>query len=354
MGIVRPGAIASTVIATVLIGILAGLQIPVAKSATTPQPAAPPSTAAGGHGESPMKADPAVQRGQQLFGQYCVPCHGPGGKGDGVSGQNLPIKPQDLTVGAQLNPLPDYFLFDIIAQGAQSVGLSPLMPGFKPHLSDLQIHEVIRYVRTLAQPAFDPKGVLPIPTKREGPVQPIFFSHVIHAGSMQIACQYCHAGARRSSVAGIPSVERCMGCHKIVAAQGNPEVQKLQGYWDRKEPIPWVRVFKVPEYVQFTHKRHVQVGLQCQTCHGRIEAMERVAAVTGQNLPNDLMNLTGMNVPPTKLTMGWCVECHRSVNTSGVRAVQNVSDLPVPSVKVPPGGETEKLKAPLECVTCHH
>ena len=354
MRIVRPGAIVSTVLAAVLIGILAGFQIPAAKSATTPQPVAPQTAGAGGHGATAMKADPVVQRGQQLFGQYCVACHGPGGKGDGVSGQNLPIKPQDLTVGAQLNPLPDRFLFDIIAHGAQSVGLSPLMPGFKPYLSDLQIHEVILYIRTLAQPAFDPKGVLPIPTKRVGPVQPIFFSHVIHAGSMQIACQYCHADARRSSVAGIPSVERCMGCHKIVAAQGNPEVTKLQGYWDRKEPIPWVRVFKVPEYVQFTHKQHVQAGLQCQTCHGRIEAMERVAATTGQNTLNDLANLTGMNVPPPKLTMGWCVECHRSVNQSGIRAVQNVAALPVPSVTVPAGTEGEKRKAPLECVICHH
>jgi mono/diheme cytochrome c family protein len=354
MGLARSSVIASTIIAAGLIGILVGFQVPAARSATTSQPAAPHPAPAGGHGGAPMKADPAVQRGQQLFGQYCVPCHGPGGKGDGVSGQNLPIRPQDLTVGAQLNPLPDYFLFDIIAHGAQTVGLSPLMRGFKPYLSDLQIHEVILYVRTLAQPAFDPKGVLPIPARREGPVQPIFFSHVIHAGSMQIACQYCHAAARRSSSAGIPSVERCMGCHKIVAAQGNPEVQKLQGYWDRKEPIPWIRVFKVPEFVYFTHKQHVQSGLQCQTCHGRIEALERVAAITGQNLPNDLMNLTGMNVPPPKLTMGWCVECHRSVNTSGVRAVQNVAALPVPSVKVPAGSEGEKRKAPLECVICHH
>src|SRR5262245_49147421 len=139
MGIVRPGAIVSTVLAAVLIGILAGFQIPAAKSATTPQRAAPQPAGGGGHGATPMKADPVVQRGQQLFTQYCATCHGPGGKGDGISGQNLPIKPQDLTVGAQLNPLPDHFLFEVIAHGAQSVGLSPLMPGFKPFLSDLQI-----------------------------------------------------------------------------------------------------------------------------------------------------------------------------------------------------------------------
>src|SRR5262249_55885646 len=161
--IVRPGAIVSTVLAAVLIGILAGFQIPAAKSATTPSATTPHATTphpaaqpagGGGHGATTMKADPVVQRGQQLFGQYCATCHGPGGKGDGISAQGLPIKPQDLTIGAQLNPLPDHFLFEIIAHGAQSVGLSPLMPGFKPYLSDLQIEEVIAYVRTLAQPPF--------------------------------------------------------------------------------------------------------------------------------------------------------------------------------------------------------
>ncbi len=355
MGIVRPSAIASTVIAAVLIGILVGFQVPTAKSATPSRPAAAHPAPTTGHGAgAAMKVDPVVQRGQQLFGQYCAGCHGPAGKGDGISGQNLPIRPQDLTVGAQLNPLPDSILFDVIAHGAQSIGLSTLMPGFKPYLSDLQIEEVIAYVRTLAEPTFNPNGVLPVPAKREGPVQPIFFSHLIHAGSMQIACQYCHADARRSSSAGIPSVERCMGCHKIVAAEGNPEVTKLLGYWERKEPIPWVRVFKLPEFANFTHKPHVQAGVQCQTCHGRIEAMERVSATTGQNLPNDLLNLTGMNVPPTKLTMGWCVECHRSVNVKGVHAIQNIAALPVPSVKVPSGSETAKLNAPLECVICHH
>ena len=145
-----------------------------------------------------------------------------------------------------------------------------------------------------------------------------------------------------------------MGCHKIVAAQGNPEVQKLAGYWQRQEPIPWVRVFKIPEYAQFTHKPHVQAGMQCQTCHGRIEAMEQVAAQTGQNPINDLMNLAGIPAAPPKLTMGWCIECHRAVNAEGVQAVQKMADVPVPSVWVAPGSQAQKRKAPLECVTCHH
>ena len=252
---------------------------------------------------------------------YCANCHGTDGKGDGVAGQNLPIKPQNLTEGRILNALPDHFLHSIIAHGR---------PGGRALAADAELHALpvgpCRSTRSSPtsgrwrEPAYDPAKVLPVATTRQGPVQPIFFSHVIHAGSYQIACQYCHADARRSSAAGLPSVERCMGCHKIVAAQGNPEVQKLHGYWERKEPIPWLRVFKVPEHAQFTHKTHVQAGVQCQTCHGRIEAMERVHAETGQSIVNDLMNLAGIPNQPPKLTMGWCVECHRTANAKGVQA----------------------------------
>jgi mono/diheme cytochrome c family protein len=348
-----PSAVVSVVLGAVLIGILIGFQIPAAKSAPAPEPARPGHASPHG-GAATAKADPRVHRGEALYQQYCSTCHGANGKGDGISATGLPIKPQNLTEGAVLNPLPDSFLHRVISQGAQSVGLSPLMPGFTPYLSDVQIEEIIAFVRTLAEPAFNPAGVLPVPVKREGPVQPIFFSHVIHAGSMQIACQYCHTNARRSSTAGVPSVERCMGCHKIVAAQGNPQVDKLAGYWERKEPIAWVRIFKIPEYAQFPHKPHVQAGLQCQTCHGRIEAMEQVAAVTGQSIVNDLQNLAGIPAAPPKLTMGWCVECHRTANEKGVGAVQNMASIAKPSVVIPPGTEHMPRNAPLECVTCHH
>jgi mono/diheme cytochrome c family protein len=353
MRIPRSAVVGSAAIAAVLIGILVGFPISAAKSATAPGSGGSATAAAPGHGAGGV--DPRlIERGKQTYGVYCANCHGPEGKGDGIAGQNLPIKPQNLTDGRILNALPDHFLARLIAHGGQEVGLSPLMPNFKPFLSDLQISEVVAYVRTLAEPAFDPAKVLPIAPTPQGPVQPIFFSHVIHAGSYQIACQYCHAGARRSNAAGLPSVERCMGCHKIVAAEGNPEVQKLQGYWERKEPIPWVRLFKVPEHAQFTHKPHVQAGVQCQTCHGRIEAMERVHAQTGQNIFNDLRNLALMPAPPPKLTMGWCVECHRTVNAKGVQAVQTAADAPIPSVHAPAGSESERRNAPLECVTCHH
>lgn len=271
-----------------------------------------------------------ARRGQIVYAQYCASCHGAGGRGDGPAGTNLPIKPSDLTDGRVMNPLPDHFLAAIISEGGQAVGLSPLMPGWKPFLSSAQIRDVIAYLRTLANPPFKPADVLPVARKREGPEQPIFFSHVIHAGSFKIDCQYCHSNARRGPAAGIPSVERCMGCHKIVAAEGNPEVKKLHDYWQRKEPIPWVRVFKLPEYVYFPHKRHLGANIPCQTCHGRVEAMERVHAQTGQNLVNDLRNLVGLSGPPPKFTMGWCVECHTSMNAR------------------------QKTNAPLDCVDCHH
>lgn len=289
-----------------------------------------------------------VQRGQQVFAAYCANCHGPGGKGDGVSGQSLPIKPQDLTQGEILNPLPDHFLVSLVSRGGQAVGLSPLMPGFRPQLSDTQIADVIAFVRTLAQPPFDPKRVLPVPVMREGPVQPIFFSHAIHAGSYRIDCQYCHAGARRSSSAGLPSVERCMGCHKVIAAQGNPEVQKLHDHWNRQQPIPWVRVFRVPEYVKFPHKNHVQAGLPCQVCHGPIESMEQVTAgPTGQSLGNDLINLAGAPAVPNRLTMGWCVECHRAANAKDLASLAWLGS-------PPPTLTRQEPRAPLDCVDCHH
>jgi mono/diheme cytochrome c family protein len=287
-----------------------------------------------------------IEIGQKVFAQYCAHCHGAEGKGDGISGQNLPVKPQDLTEGRVINPLPDHFLHRVISEGGQAVGLSPLMPGFRPQLSDVQIGNAIAYIRTLAKPEFRPQDVLPVAKERKGPVQPIFFSHVIHAGSFQIDCQYCHAGARRSSAAGLPSVERCMGCHKIIAAQGNPEVQKLHGHWARKEPIPWVRIFKVPEHTKFPHKNHVQAGLPCQICHGRIEAMEQVHAETGQNIVNDLKNLAGMPTPPPKLTMGWCVECHRAANDNNLASLSWIG-MPAPKL-------ARKPQAPLDCVVCHH
>ena len=160
-------------------------------------------------------------------------------------------------------------------------------------------------------------------------VQPIAFPHVVHVQTYKIDCQYCHSDARRSEYAGLPSVERCMGCHKITGAQ-LPEVKKLAEYWAKKEPIPWVRVNKLPEFTYFPHKAHVRANVKCQACHGEVEKMTTFAAAPGPRLANDLLNLAGFRPAPPPLTMGWCVDCHREQNAR------------------------EEKKAPLDCVACHH
>jgi hypothetical protein len=136
-------------------------------------------------------------------------------------------------------------------------------------------------------------------TAQPPPQQPIAFSHRIHAGDRKIDCQYCHAYARRSIDAGIPAVSRCMGCHQYVGT-GKPEVQKLTvNYWVRKQPVPWVNVYRVPGFVYFPHKRHIAAGLRCQRCHGPVETMEQVYFYQSREFPN------------STLEMGWCLECHK-------------------------------------------
>ena len=152
MRIPRSAVVGSAAIAAVLIGMLIAFPISTAKSATAPGQGAGQKVAAKGHEAGGI--DPRIiERGKQTFAMYCANCHGADAKGDGVAGQNLPIKPQNLTEGRIVNALPDHFLHSIIAHGGQTVGLSPLMPNFTPFLSDVQIREVIAYVRTLAEPA---------------------------------------------------------------------------------------------------------------------------------------------------------------------------------------------------------
>lgn len=167
------------------------------------------------------------------------------------------------------------------------------------------------------------------PAAAKPSVQPINFPHRVHVETYKIDCQYCHADARRSEYAGLPSVTRCMGCHKIAGAD-LPEIRKLAEYAQKQQPIPWVRVYKVPEFTYFPHKAHVRAGVTCQTCHGPVETMTTVGAETGPRLGNDLLNLVGLRPVAPPVTMGWCVDCHREQNA------------------------TRGMKAPLDCVICHH
>ncbi len=158
------------------------------------------------------------------------------------------------------------------------------------------------------------------------PIQPIHYSHKIHAGTNQIECQYCHSSARVSKHSGIPSLNVCMNCHKsIYEYKGNPEgptaedlangytnefytneIKKLykavgwdeenQKYTGESQPVEWVRIHNLPDFAYFNHSQHVSVaGVDCTTCHGPVEEME----IMYQYSP---------------LTMGWCIDCHRETN----------------------------------------
>ena len=268
--------------------------------------------------------------GRELYVAHCVVCHGDGGRGDGPSAAGFATKPANLADGRLMNPLPDEFIINVILRGGPAEGLSPGMPPFGAYLGEAQARDITAYLRSLADPPFRPEAARALVTVPGAPAQPIMFSHVIHAGSFQIDCQYCHADARRSKYAGLPSVERCMGCHRVIGAQDNPEIAKIHQYASRGEPIPWVRVFKVPEFTYFPHKPHVRAEVACQSCHGPIEQMRVVGARTGPRLLNDLANLVGLKPAAPPLTMGWCIDCHRQQNA------------------------TRNTQAPLDCIACHH
>ncbi len=144
-----------------------------------------------------------------------------------------------------------------------------------------------------------------------GLAQPIQFSHKHHAGLYQIDCLYCHSGTDRSRAAGVPSVELCMGCHaQFPASYDELEgIRTLKQYWQAREPIPWQQIHRLPEHVKFRHNRHVAAGVECQRCHGPVEAMDKV------ELTKDTVWWPWL-LPAQKLEMGWCIQCHRENGAS--------------------------------------
>ena len=147
------------------------------------------------------------------------------------------------------------------------------------------------------------------------PIQPIEFSHKVHAGDNGIDCEYCHSSAKRSKTSGIPSSDVCMNCHKFITEYNGElygdhdkaffdgEIAKVHqaAGWDKSkfayttegEPIEWVRVHNLADFAYYNHSQHVTVaGLACQTCHGPVETMHRVEQFSN-------------------LTMGWCIDCHK-------------------------------------------
>ena len=184
------------------------------------------------------------------------------------------------------------------------------------------------------------------------PVQPIKFSHQLHAGTNQIQCQYCHSGAWKSKNATIPSLNICMNCHKYVQAtekyngEISPEIKKIysaldynpetQSYGENPRPIEWIRIHNLPDLAYFNHSQHVKVaGIACQKCHGEIQTMEEVY----QYAP---------------LTMKWCINCHKETE---VKYKDNAYYDKVIAAhdKIKKGEKvTAAVLGGLECGKCHY
>jgi hypothetical protein len=141
------------------------------------------------------------------------------------------------------------------------------------------------------------------------PAQPIQFPHNLHV-SLGVQCLYCHPGALRGPSPGLPTEAKCYGCHQQITVK-NAELDKLFSYVKNNQPINWVPVAILPDFVYFSHRPHIAAGLNCEDCHGEVSQM--TVAV------------------PQKMNMGWCLNCHRS----------RFKDDPVMLTKL------------TDCVTCH-
>lgn len=185
------------------------------------------------------------------------------------------------------------------------------------------------------------------PNNQQGysPVQPIAYSHRLHAGELGIDCRFCHTAAEHGRHAGIPSASVCLNCHRYVTSsfnllqaeqaaaaeedrEPNPvvsdELQRLYDELGLEDPkqrlteeagIPWVRVHNLPDFVAFDHRAHITAGVTCQKCHGPVESMERVRQFES-------------------LSMGWCVDCHRDATANGINGLA--------------------VDASIDCTTCHY
>jgi hypothetical protein len=155
------------------------------------------------------------------------------------------------------------------------------------------------------------------------PLQPIAFSHRLHAGTYRVPCLYCHFAAEKSRHAGIPPAGVCMNCHRQLRV-ASAEVEKLKEAVSQVRPVRWIKVHNLPDFVYFNHSQHVNAGVACQRCHGPVETMDRVR----QESP---------------LTMGWCLGCHRQ------EGVMPPSQRPAAA-----GASKHAATGGLDCGKCHY
>ena len=124
------------------------------------------------------------------------------------------------------------------------------------------------------------------------PKQPVPFSHAVHAGKLKMDCRYCHTTVEAAAFAAIPPTQTCLNCHASIKSE-SPLLEPIRTSFKSGEPVTWIKVHDVPDFVYFNHSSHINKGVGCESCHGRIDQMEEVSQAKS-------------------LSMAWCLECHRS------------------------------------------
>lgn len=169
------------------------------------------------------------------------------------------------------------------------------------------------------------------------PVQPVAYSHKLHAGELGINCLYCHATVDRSPVAVVPPTQVCMNCHHVVKRDA-PTLAVIRESSANRRPMQWVRVHNLPGFAHFDHRPHIRAGVGCAACHGRIDQMEVVA----------------LSEP---LSMSWCLDCHRNPDPY-LRPEHEVTnmDWSAPKDQLQSAAlirSAKNLQPPLDCTGCH-
>jgi hypothetical protein len=171
------------------------------------------------------------------------------------------------------------------------------------------------------------------------PVQPVEYSHKLHAGELGIDCRYCHSTVERAALAAVPSTETCMNCHAKVRTD-SPKLQPVRDSYTSDKPLQWVKVHVLAGYVYFDHSAHLSAGVGCSSCHGRVDQMPRVQQVE-------------------PFSMSWCIDCHRNP-APNLRDHAEITKMdwspPGKGVAVGTGTATlgdRTVHPPLHCSGCH-
>jgi len=169
------------------------------------------------------------------------------------------------------------------------------------------------------------------------PVQPVPYSHKLHAGDLGLDCRYCHNTVEYSAVANVPPTQTCMNCHKLILTESE-KLLLVRESWATKIPIQWVRVHMLPQYAYFNHSVHLWAGVGCVTCHGNVRRMEEVTQME-------------------PLSMGWCLDCHRNPgpNLRPHEELTNMEWTPPPDQAAFAERviREKKIEPPVDCSGCH-